>query len=168
MTKYQLKALREDAGLSQTALSEALGVAQTSIGNYERGERVPDSEILEKYADYFGVSTDYLLGRTSVKKCDAGCPKSEHTMKRVHYSIGGEEIFTVTTEKKAKTQESNEKLRLLCAAMDVLKEDFEKLLKVERVLGVPEGLLIRAHARDKLLSVFDILYPESMNKDNPA
>ncbi len=64
----RLKELREEAGLSQSALSDALGVAQTSIGNYERGERSPDSDVIIKYSTHFNVSTDYLLGRSSVKK----------------------------------------------------------------------------------------------------
>ena len=63
MLSEKLKELREEYDLSQAELSEIIGIAQTSIGNYERGERIPDADVLLKYADYFKVSTDWLLDR---------------------------------------------------------------------------------------------------------
>lgn len=44
-------------------LAEKVGVTRQSIGYYEKGERIPDTETLIKLADVFGVSCDYLLGR---------------------------------------------------------------------------------------------------------
>ena len=65
MLAEKLKKLREENELSQAELSQIIGIAQTSIGNHERGERVPDADVLLKYADYFKVSTDWLLDRVN-------------------------------------------------------------------------------------------------------
>jgi len=62
----RLRELRSSNGLRQKDLAEALGVAQTTIANYEQGARFPDEKILHRIADYFNVSLDYLLGRSDV------------------------------------------------------------------------------------------------------
>jgi len=59
----RLKELREQRGISQTELANFLGVVRSTICQYEKGNRMPDSNILGKLADYFGVTVDYLLGR---------------------------------------------------------------------------------------------------------
>ena len=45
------------------ALGEVLGVAESTVSQYETGKREPDFEILLKASEYFGVSVDYLLER---------------------------------------------------------------------------------------------------------
>lgn len=45
-----------------------LNITQASISKYEMGKREPSLEVLEKLSDYFGVSTDYLIGKTNVRK----------------------------------------------------------------------------------------------------
>ena len=57
----KIRKLRKAAGLSQRQLAENLGISIKSIQRYEKNEN-PDSVGLEKLADYFGVSSDYLLG----------------------------------------------------------------------------------------------------------
>lgn len=59
-----LKELREQNGISQTKLGNYLGVTRATICRYEANERMPDLETLKNIADYFGVTVDYLLGRT--------------------------------------------------------------------------------------------------------
>jgi len=46
MALPRLKLLREQKGLKQSQLADAVDLAQTSIGNYERGDRFPDSEVI--------------------------------------------------------------------------------------------------------------------------
>lgn len=60
----KLKALRTSRKISQKEFGKIFGLAESTIGMYERDERRPDFELLNKFADYFEVSTDYLLGRT--------------------------------------------------------------------------------------------------------
>lgn len=62
----RLRELRVDADLRQKDLADALGVAQTTIANYEQGARFPDETNLRRIADHFNVSLDYLLGRADV------------------------------------------------------------------------------------------------------
>lgn len=64
----RLRSLREKAELTQKELASRLNVPNQNISNYERGFRQPDYETLQKLADYYEVSTDYLLGRTDVSK----------------------------------------------------------------------------------------------------
>ena len=59
----KLKELRTNRGLSQKELAEIVGVSNSTISMYEMGQREPDFATVVKFADFFGVSTDYLLGR---------------------------------------------------------------------------------------------------------
>ena len=60
----RLRRLRERKGLSRRALSELCGLSKNMIAVYERGEADPSTETICQLANLFGVSTDYLLGRT--------------------------------------------------------------------------------------------------------
>ncbi len=55
--------LRKTANISQAKLGKIIGVAQNTVCNWENGNREPDQVSLNKIADYFNVSVDYLLGR---------------------------------------------------------------------------------------------------------
>jgi len=58
-----LKMLRLSRGLSQQELARDLELSAVTISGYETGKREPSLEILERIADYFNVSIDFLLGR---------------------------------------------------------------------------------------------------------
>lgn len=62
--EFRLKQLRQAQNISQLKLAMDLNMNQNSISRYETGEREADYETLIKLADYFGVSLDYLLGRS--------------------------------------------------------------------------------------------------------
>nr|WP_302145095.1 helix-turn-helix transcriptional regulator [Limosilactobacillus mucosae] len=55
--------LRKHRGLSQYQLAKLLNIATSTLGMYETGKRKPNVEMLEQIAEFFNVSTDYLLGR---------------------------------------------------------------------------------------------------------
>lgn len=58
-----LKKLREDSHLSQEQLADVIGVSKSTIGMYEQGKRMPNTNtILKDIASYFGVTIDYLVG----------------------------------------------------------------------------------------------------------
>ena len=61
MNGNKLKKLRTDKKLLQEELGKKVGVSASTIGMYEQNRREPDNTILKKIADYFEVSTDYLL-----------------------------------------------------------------------------------------------------------
>lgn len=56
--------LRRDKGLQQKELGKALHIAGSTISSYERGVNLPNADRIIQIADYFDVTTDYLLGRT--------------------------------------------------------------------------------------------------------
>lgn len=64
----RLKDLREDKDMTQTQISEILGIQQTVYSRYERGFQTIPVEHLIKLADFYEVSTDYILGRTLIKQ----------------------------------------------------------------------------------------------------
>ena len=63
--EFRLKKLRKMKNISQLKLALDLNMNQNSISRYKNGEREADYETLVKFADYFDVSLDYLLGRTN-------------------------------------------------------------------------------------------------------
>ncbi|WP_407386381.1 helix-turn-helix domain-containing protein [Ruminococcus sp.] len=59
--------LRNDLKKRRQEVADDLGISRSSLEYYEKGKRRPDIEVLAKLADYYGVSTDYLIGRTNAK-----------------------------------------------------------------------------------------------------
>ncbi len=64
----RLRDLREDKDMSQQQVAELLFTSQTVYSRYERGFRTLPIEHLLILADYYDVSTDYILGRTNNKR----------------------------------------------------------------------------------------------------
>jgi len=58
----RLRAMRDLADMSQSAVAKEIGLNTMSILNYETGKRVPDAEALRKFAQLYGCTADYLLG----------------------------------------------------------------------------------------------------------
>lgn len=68
MMKYEnIRSLRIDNGYTQKKIAEYLGISQNTYSQYEIGVLNYPIEALEKLADFYGVSVDYLLGRTNTK-----------------------------------------------------------------------------------------------------
>ena len=61
----RLKDLREDADLTQKEVAAKLGINQRVYSNYETGKRALPIALLVQLADFYGTSTDYILGRTN-------------------------------------------------------------------------------------------------------
>lgn len=66
--KNNLKSLRKNRGLTQIQLQIATGIEQALLSKFERGERIPPTETLIILADFYGVSIDYILARTTDPK----------------------------------------------------------------------------------------------------
>ena len=64
----RFKELRKSKNITQLKLALDLNMNQNTISRYENGERQPSLSDLIKIADYFGVSIDYILGRTDNPK----------------------------------------------------------------------------------------------------
>ena len=92
-----ITALREETGKKRQETADALGISRASLEYYEKGKRKPDIEILAKFADYYGVSADYLLGRTTAKTTDKDLRTaveytmlSEKSCEYLHNFFGGD------------------------------------------------------------------------------
>lgn len=89
--------LREEKGKKRQEIADDLGISRASLEYYEKGKRKPDIEILAKFADYYGVSADYLLGRTTAKTTDKDLRTaveytmlSEKSCEYLHNFFGGD------------------------------------------------------------------------------
>ena len=63
----RLKLLREEKGLIQKDIAKLLNVSIPAINQYESGKRDMSTETVIKLAEYFNVSTDYLLGKSDIR-----------------------------------------------------------------------------------------------------
>lgn len=59
----RMKELRNEKRIWQDEMAEILGVSVSAYRNYETNKREPTAPFIVAFADYFGVSADYLLGR---------------------------------------------------------------------------------------------------------
>ena len=64
----RLKDIREDADIRQQDIADFLHIRQNTYSQYENGQRQIPITALVQLAAYFGVSTDYILGLTDVRK----------------------------------------------------------------------------------------------------
>lgn len=67
----RLVELRKELGLTQTELSRKLGISRGSLSMYEIDKREPDNNTLNNIANFFNVSTDYLLGRSNIRNSNS-------------------------------------------------------------------------------------------------
>lgn len=68
LTGRRLAQLRKEQNLKQRDLAEYLNVAVSTVSNYENSINSIDIATLDKLADFFEVSTDYLIGRTDERR----------------------------------------------------------------------------------------------------
>ena len=101
MFQERLKSMRLEAKLTQKELAEKLKIGQNTYSYWEKGIRKPVGENLNKLANFFNVSTDYLLGNSNIKdqkQFDEDLEKSLDTFK----SFDGKPMYD---EKKKKIRE---------------------------------------------------------------
>lgn len=85
-----LKQLRKSKNLLQKDMAQILGVERTTYVKYENGTSEPSNEILKKLADYFEVSTDYLLDYTEIPNGKAAPKVSDDDIKVALFGGDGE------------------------------------------------------------------------------
>lgn len=98
----KLADLRREKGLCQKEIAKCLKVTVGTISNYENGVHEPDLDTLGMLADFYGVTVDYLLGRTTYryKVEDWNTPLIDH------YTVG--DVVNISTQLP-----KDDKLRLL-------------------------------------------------------
>lgn len=75
MISKRIRELRESTGMSARKFSEEIGIKYTTYYGYETGAREPGSDFIVKFADYFNVSTDYILGIETKKSPEPKSPE---------------------------------------------------------------------------------------------
>ena len=68
----RIKFLRKEEGLNQRELAAKMHIGNSTLSQYEKGDRVPSIDMQRQFAQYFGVSVDFLIGLT-----DDRTPKPE-------------------------------------------------------------------------------------------
>ena len=82
MNGNKLKSMREKKGLLQKQLGDSLGISASTIGMYEQNRREPDNSTLKKIANFFEVSTDYLLDNENDKYINEKGLKEQEVLKK--------------------------------------------------------------------------------------
>lgn len=70
------------AGITAYKVSKDTGISQTTLSDWKRGRSTPKTEKLQTLADYFDVSLDYLLGKTTIKKAPVLTKKDERDISK--------------------------------------------------------------------------------------
>ena len=88
---FRLKEMRAECGLMRSKLAEDLHMNAGTIANYENEIRQAPYEALIRFAEYFDVSVDYLLGRTEGERpsvADGGLSAEERRFLNLFRSLG--------------------------------------------------------------------------------
>lgn len=115
----RIKFLREKHNISQKEFAQKIGVSNTVLSRYESGDRKPDYDILQIIADFFEVSTDYLLGRT-----DTPALTSEEQDELEFQAFANDPDLGVWYKELPKSSE--DELRKLRAIWEMIKSENKK------------------------------------------
>lgn len=96
-----IRKLRKEQGLTLKRLSELTGLAPSLISQYENGDRHPKIENWQKLADYFGVSVEYLQGKTFINKRPDKEKMTMNDLVKVNFQFINPDVNTTTYIKKS-------------------------------------------------------------------
>ena len=99
MKGNRIKNLREEMNMKQEELAKVLSISPSAVGMYERDEREPNDEITLKLAEYFNVSTDYLLGKTDIRN------QEEIETDKINIGLSKKDYNPPTKEQQEKIEE---------------------------------------------------------------
>jgi len=125
----RLTALRKERKLTQQEVADALKISRGTYGHYEIGRREPDYKTLQQFAEFFGVTTDYLLGRDQYPDVNVSFELHEgaaiKSMEDIDYVLNEtrKELMKAVNEGRI----SEEKAML---AVNMLRDQLTALLKV--------------------------------------
>ncbi len=115
-----LRELREEKDLTQVELAKKLNITSQSLSQYELGKRIPDIEMIDRLANFFNVSVDYLLGRTDIKN------SSMFTIKEFEEEyVPSNKMFEEIDKLSPESQEELKKLIELYKIRDMQKRNTE-------------------------------------------
>ncbi len=90
--KTRLVCLRKELGLTQEEFAEKIGYTRTAVSAWEIGRNEPSNADTIKIADFFGVTTDYLLGRSNIRNPESSMHRSQFDYHKEAKGLSDEEI----------------------------------------------------------------------------
>lgn len=112
---HRIKTLRNEKGMTQEKLGEILNVGKSTISQYENNVNTPDTQTLQKLADFFGCSLDYLLGRTDTRNpIDKSTDEVNDILETLHKRPEMKTLFSIS---KNATKEDIEKAMRIIEAL---------------------------------------------------
>lgn len=117
-----LKKVRKSKGLTQKALAEKLGVALSTVAMWETGSRQPDYQMLNKIAEFFGVSFDDLLEDKSEKEPIGGDD--------IYVAYEDDEVFSIRELLRTRP----EMKMLFSVSKNATREDIERTVAIIEAL----------------------------------
>ncbi len=153
MFPERLRKLRKRDKLSQFKLGQIVGLKTSSISSYERGERNPETETLSKLADYFKVTTDYLLGRTN---------------KLPHFSVNfiGKNLKILRNNRTYEEYEEKVKISALLLEKYEKEEEFPSIVMIEYLAEI-ENISVDFFFTDSINIDFQAFHKE-YHQENPT
>lgn len=125
MLGERLRAARERKGLKQNRVALSLGIHNSTLAKYESGEREPDNDTLQKLADFFDVTVDYLLGRDKQVE-EIGLRDVVPKLKKY------EEIYGPLSENEDENYSSSDKKEVPNEQANIFYREWDKLTPERR------------------------------------
>ncbi len=152
-----LKTLRETVHLTQKQMSEILGVSKSNISKYESGAVEPNIDTLKRYASYFKVSTDYLLGLKKSGSDTNDCYNYFYEEGDANWSIR-----KISKEKEISYEDMLEKSCIEKTRLDAIwygnsQPVAEELIRIATVLDVSIDYLLDHSQRERIHSDEEII-----------
>lgn len=114
----RLRELRKKCGITMKELGARIGVAESTISQYETGKRQPDFETLLKLGEYFGVTVDFILGAEKAPTADS----SERNAEKVNIiKIAGRDG---SYQERELTDEQMAAIKAIIAQIPNVPDDF--------------------------------------------
>lgn len=132
-----LKKLRGDK--TQEEVAKNLGLSRARYAHYEQGRSEPNLELIEKFANYFGVTSDYLLGLTASSKIDAKLEETGITLEELAEKANVPLRFLQNLDNIVPDQE-----------VDLGEQCYSYISSIAWVLGIPGSELRTAFARQEI------------------
>lgn len=155
-----LSGLMKEQGITQAALGEKIGISRQSIANYAMGRVFPPSGVLDKLSQYFGVTTDYLLGKTD---CPTNTPD-----KRIacdYSGLSSDAMDRLHTTRPGKSSHYTENSRAEMLSFLICQDDFwillDHLTKLLSEIEHAEGLISGEMDIEELYDYYQIYYDKN-------
>ncbi|MEG1312401.1 MAG: helix-turn-helix domain-containing protein [Romboutsia sp.] len=96
----RLRQLRIEQEMTQEELANIFGLHKTRISQYELNKRQADDELKKKFADFFNVSIDYLIGKSDIKESAEDILKDKNITIGLHNTNGIDDTLPAEAKKE--------------------------------------------------------------------